>query len=87
MDYSKMTNICFASVWSFDKFPAKINKLIPDYIALWQQWGQHVGNKIQSIPEIRIIIFLLKRVSQILMREFNEFIDIFQTWPIMSKAK
>ena len=37
MDYSKMADICFARVWSCvsDKFPAKINKLMRDYIDNW----------------------------------------------------
>ena len=32
-------------------------------------------------------IILLIRVSQILMKENNEFISIFQAWPILSQAK
>ena len=34
IDYSKMAEICFAVVWSRDKFPAKINKLTQDHIQL-----------------------------------------------------
>ena len=34
IDYSKMADICFAAVWSREKFPAKINKLTGDYIDL-----------------------------------------------------
>ena len=34
IDYSIMADICFAGVWSRDKFPAKINKLIRDHIDL-----------------------------------------------------
>ena len=30
-----MADICFAAVWSRDKFPAKINKLTRDHIDLW----------------------------------------------------
>ena len=30
-----MADICFAAVWSHDKFPAKINKLMRDHIDLW----------------------------------------------------
>ena len=34
IEYSKMADICFAAVWSRDKFPAKINKLTRDHIDL-----------------------------------------------------
>ena len=34
MGYSKIADICFAGVWSRDKFPAKFNELTRDYIDL-----------------------------------------------------
>ena len=34
-----MADICFAAVWSRDKFPAKINKLTRDHIHLWTTMG------------------------------------------------
>ena len=49
--------------------------------------GQHVCNKIQSIWVIGIILFLPIMVSQIFLKENNESINIYQTWPILSQAK
>ena len=50
-----MADICFAAVWSRDKFPAKINKLTRDHIDLWtkmatvgstcynqSEWSNHI---------------------------------------------
>ena len=35
IDYYKISDICFASIWSCDKFLAKINTLSRDNIDLW----------------------------------------------------
>ena len=71
-------------------FPPKLTSLCENTSTSepnWRRWGQHVCNEIQSIWVIGIILYLPIRVSQILMKENNEFINIFQTWPILSQAK
>ena len=76
-----MADICFAAVWSRDKFPAKINKLTRDHIDLWTKLAT-VGSTCLQHDTINLSdqnhIILLIRVSQILMKENNEFINIFQ---------
>ena len=69
IDYPKMADICFAAVWSRDKFPGKINKLTRDHIDLWTKMAT-VGSTclqqdITNPSDLNHIIFAHKGQSDI----------------------
>ena len=69
IDYYKMANICFAAVWSHDKFSAKINKLTRDHIDLWNTMATVGSTCLQqdriSLSDQNHIIFAHKGQSDI----------------------
>ena len=71
-------------------FLPKLTTLMRDYIDLWPTMGTMGSTCLQqgtiNLSDLNHIIFAL-RVSQILRKENNKFIDIFQTWPVLSQAK
>ena len=69
IDYSKMADICFAAVWSRDKFPAKINMLTRDHIDLWTKMATVGSTCLQqdttNLSDRNHIIFAHKGQSDI----------------------